>query len=200
MAVFGGGPVGLMAAHSALIRGATEVFVVDKVADRLKLAEKIGATPIDFSAGDPDEQIFQHTSGQGCDRGVEAVGFQAHDAGGDEHPGLTLDHLVNVVRSTGGIGVVGVYVPEDPGLDQPTRADRVTWQYGTFFSKGQSMGTGQAPVKRYNRQLRDLIITGKAQPSFIVSHEIGLDKAPDAYDKFDKRIDGYTKVLLKPNA
>ncbi len=198
VAVFGGGPVGLMAAHSALIRGATEVFVVDKVADRLALAEKIGAIPIDFSAGDPAEQILELTGGLGCDRGVEAVGFQAHDAGGEEHPELTLDNLVKVVRSAGGIGVVGVYVPEDPGLDQPERADRVGWQYGTFFSKGQSMGTGQAPVKRYNRQLRDLIIAGKARPSFIVSHEIGLDEAPDAYDMFDKRVDGYTKVLLKP--
>jgi hypothetical protein len=93
-----------------------------------------------------------------------------------------------------------VGVPEDPGLDDPQKADRVAWQYGTFFSKGQSMGTGQAPVKRYNRQLRDLIIAGEARPSFIVSHEIPLAQAPDAYDKFDQRIDGYTKVLLKPNA
>jgi glutathione-independent formaldehyde dehydrogenase len=200
VAVFGGGPVGLMAAHSALIRGASEVFVVDRVADRLRLAESIGAVPIDFSTGDPDEQIFEHTRGKGCDRGVEAVGFQAHDAAGEEHPELTLDHLVNVVRSTGGIGVVGVYVPEDPTLDPPTKADRVDWQYGTFFSQGQSMGTGQAPVKRYNRQLRDLIIAGRARPSFIVSHEVPLDQAPDAYDKFDRRVEGYTKVLLKPSA
>ena len=199
VAVFGGGPVGLMAAHSALIRGATQVFVVDQVPDRLKLAESIGAVGVDFSAGDPTEQIFEHTSGHGCDRGVEAVGFQAHDAGGEEHPELTLDRLVSVVRSTGGIGVVGVYVPQDPGVEPPQSADRVSWQYGTFFTQGQSMGTGQAPVKRYNRQLRDLIITGRAKPSFIVSHEIGLDEAPDAYDKFDRRVDGYTKVLLKPH-
>ena len=58
--------------------------------------------------------------------------------------------------------------------------------------------TGQAPVKKYNRQLRDLIVTGRATPSFIVSHEVGLDEAVDAYDKFDRRVDGYTKVLLKP--
>jgi glutathione-independent formaldehyde dehydrogenase len=188
-----------MAAHSALIRGASEVFVVDQVPDRLKLAESIGAVPVDFSAGDPDEQILEHTGGHGCDRGVEAVGFQAHDAAGEEHAQLTLDRLVNVVRTTGGIGVVGVYVPQDPGVDPPERADRVDWQYGTFFTKGQSMGTGQAPVKRYNRQLRDLIIAGRATPSFIVSHEIPLDEAPDAYDKFDRRVDGYTKVLLKPH-
>ena len=62
------------------------------------------------------------------------------------------------------------------------------------------MGTGQAPVKRYNRQLRDLIIAGKASPSFIVSHEVGLDEAPDAYGKFDRRVEGCTRVLLKPSA
>ena len=199
VAVFGGGPVGLMAAHSAMIMGASQVYVVDKVPDRLALAASIGATPIDFSQGDPAEQILDADGGLGVDRGVEAVGFQAHDSAGEEHSELTLDNLVNVVRATGGIGVVGVYVPEDPGLSDPSSADRVAWQYGTFFTKGQSMGTGQAPVKRYNRQLRDLIITGRATPSFIVSHEIPLDEAPDAYDKFDRRVDGYTKVLLKPH-
>ncbi len=200
IAVFGGGPVGLMAAHSAMLMGASQVFVVDKEPDRLTLASSIGATGVDLTLGDPVEQILEHTGGLGVDRGVEAVGFQAHDSSGEEHPELTLDNLVNVVRTTGGIGVVGVYVPQDPGLSDPSSADRVAWQYGTFFTKGQSMGTGQAPVKRYNRQLRDLIITGRATPSFIVSHEVGLDEAPDAYDKFDKRVEGYTKVLLKPNA
>ncbi len=199
VAVFGGGPVGLMAAHSAMLMGASQVFVVDKQADRLKLAESIGATGIDFSAGDPVEQILDNTGGVAVDRGVEAVGFQAHDSAGEEHPELALDNLVNVVRTTGGIGVVGVYVPSDPGLSDPSAADRVGWQYGTFFTKGQQMGTGQAPVKRYNRQLRDLIITGRATPSFIVSHEVPLEQAPEAYDKFDQRVDGYTKVLLKPN-
>lgn len=55
-------------------------------------------------------------------------------------------------------------------------------------------------MKKYNRELRDLIIHGKATPSFIVSHELGLDEAPDGYDKFDKRVDGWTKVLLHPAA
>lgn len=198
VAVFGAGPVGLMAAHSAMLMGASEVFVVDKAPDRLKLAESIGATGIDFSKGDAVEQILDATGGLGPDRGVEAVGFQALDPSGEEHPELVLDNLVNLVRSTGGIGVVGVYVPQDPGLDDPEKADRIGWQYGTFFTKGQSMGTGQAPVKRYNRQLRDLILTGRATPSFIVSHEVPLTDAPDAYDKFDRRVEGYTKVLLKP--
>jgi glutathione-independent formaldehyde dehydrogenase len=200
VAVFGAGPVGLMAAHSAIIRGASEVFVVDQQKDRLDLAREIGATPIDFSSGDAVEQITEATGGLGVDRGVEAVGYQAHDHSGEEHPELVLDNLVQVVRSTGGIGVVGVYMPEDPGAsNDAAKEGRIGFQYGTFFTKGQSMGTGQAPVKRYNRQLRDLIITGKARPGFIVSHELDLRDAADGYDHFDKREDGWTKVLLHPS-
>lgn len=199
VAVFGGGPVGLMAAHAALIKGASQVFVVDQQPDRLKLAEQIGATPIDFSAGDPADQIIEATHGAGTDRGVEAVGYQAHDHGGDEHPEMVLDNLVKTVRTTGGIGVVGVYVPEDPdAADEGAQEGRIGFDYGTFFTKGQSMGTGQAPVKRYNRELRDLIVAGRATPGWIVSHELSLDEAADGYDHFDKREDGWTKVLLHP--
>jgi len=197
--VFGGGPVGLMAAHSAMIRGAARVFVVDKEPDRLALAEKIGAIAVDFSAADPVEQLMDATHGRGADCGVEAVGYQAHDPSGDEHPELVLDNLVQSVRTTGGIGVVGVYVPEDPGAaTEGAKEGRVAFDYGTFFMKGQHMGTGQAPVKRYNRQLRDLIVAGRATPSFIVSHELSLDEAASGYEHFDKREDGWTKVLLRP--
>jgi glutathione-independent formaldehyde dehydrogenase len=199
VAVFGAGPVGLMAAHAAMLCGASQVFVVDKAADRLALAATIGATPIDFSAGDPVEQIMDATNGVGVDRGVEAVGYQAHDSAGEEHPELVLDNLVQVVKARGGIGVVGVYMPEDPGASSDlAKEGRIPFSYGQFFTKGQSMGTGQAPVKRYNRELRDLIITGRATPGFIVSHELGLDQAVEGYDKFDNREDGWTKVLLHP--
>jgi glutathione-independent formaldehyde dehydrogenase len=199
VAVFGAGPVGLMAAHSAFLRGASQVFVVDKEEDRLRLAKQIDATPIDFSKGDPVEQIMEATNGRGVDRGVEAVGYQAHDPSDQEHPELVLDNLVKVVRTTGAIGVVGVYMPQDPGAaTDEAKQGRIPWEYGTFFTKGHRMGTGQAPVKRYNRQLRDLIITGRARPSWIVSHELPFDQAPEAYDKFDRRIDGWTKVLLHP--
>jgi len=201
VAVFGAGPVGLMAAHSAMIRGASEVFVVDKERDRLDLAGKIGATPVDFSRGDPVEQILDATRGRGADCGVEAVGYQAHDQSGEEHPELVLDGLVKAVRSTGGIGVVGVYPPSDPGASTPqAREGRIAFQYGTFFTKGQRMGTGQCPVMRYNRHLRDLIITGRAQPSFLVSHELPLTEAADAYRHFDNREPGWTKVLLRPGS
>ncbi|MFD2083515.1 glutathione-independent formaldehyde dehydrogenase [Actinopolymorpha cephalotaxi] len=61
------------------------------------------------------------------------------------------------------------------------------------------MGTGQAPVKRYNQQLRDLVISGRATPSFLVSHELPLEKAPEGYERFDNREAGWTKVLLHPS-
>jgi glutathione-independent formaldehyde dehydrogenase len=65
--------------------------------------------------------------------------------------------------------------------------------------RGQKMGTGQCPVKRYNRHLRNLIHAGKAQPSFIVSHHLPLDEAPEGYKHLDSRDEGWTKVLLHPN-
>lgn len=199
VAIFGAGPVGLMAAHSAMLRGASQVFVVDKEADRLTLAGQIGATTVDFSKVDPTETIMDGTDGFGVDCGVEAVGYQAHDASGQEHPEMVLDNLVQVVRATGHIGVVGVYVPQDPdAATDEAKEGRVAFNYGMAFDKGISIGSGQCPVKKYNRELRDLIIRGRATPSFLVSHEVSLEDAVEAYDKFDKRVDGYTKVLLHP--
>jgi glutathione-independent formaldehyde dehydrogenase len=199
VAIFGAGPVGLMAAHSADIRGASQTFVADFQPDRLALAERMGATAINLADGDPVEAIMEATDGFGVDCGVEAVGFQAHDPAGQEHPALVLDNLVSVVRATGHIGVVGVYVPQDPdAATEGAREGRVAFNYGAAFEKGLSIGSGQCPVKRYNRELRDLIIRGQARPSQIVSHELSLDQAVDAYDKFDRRADGYTKVLLHP--
>ena len=199
VAIFGAGPVGLMAAHSARVRGAAQVFVVDKEADRLRLAEEFDATPVDLSDGDPVEAIMDATDGLGVDCGVEAVGYQAHDPGGQEHPGLVLDNLVSVVRATGAIGVVGVYVSDDPkAATEDAKHGRVDFTYGAAFEKGLSIAAGQCPVKKYNRELRDLIIRGQAFPSRIVSHELSLDDAAGAYASFDKREDGWTKVLLRP--
>ncbi len=199
VAIFGAGPVGLLAAMSANIRGASQTFVVDYQPDRLALAERVGATAINLADGDVVEAIMDATDGFGVDSGVETVGYQAHDPGGQEHPAMVLDNLVNVVRATGSIGVVGVYEPEDPGAStEAAKEGRYGFDFGTAFTKGISLGTGQCPVKKYNRYLRDLIIRDQAAPSIIVSHEVSLDDAVEAYDKFDKRIDGYTKVLLHP--
>jgi glutathione-independent formaldehyde dehydrogenase len=200
VAVYGAGPVGLMAAYSALLRGAQTVFVVDRVPERLQKAKDIGAIPIDFTERDPAEQIVERTELGGCDKGVDAVGYQARSSKGDhEEPAVVLNSLIDTVRATGMLGVPGLYVPADPGApDKNAERGLLAVSVGRMFEKGLRMGTGQCNVKQYNMELRDLIIAGRATPSFVVSHELPLDEAPMAYEKFDKRIEGYTKVVLHP--
>jgi glutathione-independent formaldehyde dehydrogenase len=97
--------------------------------------------------------------------------------------------------------VVGVFVPEDPkAADELSKHGRVAFEWRLLWAKGHSVGTGQANVKAYNRRLRDLIATGKAQPSFIVSHQVPLDEGPDAYRHFDDRDEGWTKIIFEPAA
>ena len=199
--VYGAGPVGVLAAYSAMIQGASKVMVVDRHPDRLALAEKIGAIAIDDSKGSPVDQVLEHTAGEGADCGCECVGYQCHDPQGHEVPNLTMNNLVKSVRATGGIGVIGVWIPQDPGSkDKLAKEGEIVFDQGTFWFKGQHMGTGQAPVKAYNRYLRNLIHTGRAKPSFIISHQLTLAEAPNAYKHFDAREKGWTKVVLRPAA
>jgi glutathione-independent formaldehyde dehydrogenase len=199
--ISGGGPVGLMAALSADIKGASQVMVIEHQPDRIKLVEQLGATPIDPSKGDPVDAVLEATGGEGADRGAECVGYQAHDHEGNEDPALTMNNLVAAVKATGVIGVVGVFIPEDPGApDDLTKQGKIPFDFGLLWFKGQKVGTGQCNVKAYNRRLGNLIHHGKARPSQIVSHELKLAQAPDAYNHFDKRDDGWTKVVLKPAA
>ena len=112
---------------------------------------------------------------------------------------MTMNNLIKSVRATGMIGVVGVYAPQDPrSADKLAKNGQVAMDWGELWGKGLRIGTGQANVKSYNRRLCNLIATGKANPSFIVSHELTLDQAPEAYKHFDAREDGWTKVVLKP--
>jgi threonine dehydrogenase-like Zn-dependent dehydrogenase len=197
--IYGAGPVGLMAAHSAEIKGAGMIMVVDDKPDRLKLAEELGAIPVDFSKSPALDQILELTKGLGADKGCECVGYQCCDKHGVEHSNITMNELVQAVKATGSIGVVGVFVPEDPkSKDELQKKGHMDFDFGQFWMKGQSIATGQANVKSYNRQLCTLISMGKARPSSIISHEISLEEAPDAYKHFDKRDVGWTKVILKP--
>jgi glutathione-independent formaldehyde dehydrogenase len=202
VAVFGAGPVGIMAAYSCLIRGASVVYVVDRVPERLLKAEEIGCVPIDFTQGSPAEQIKDMRSGDGVMKGIDAVGYQAvAHSGEEEQPNVVLEGLIDAVNPTGKIGVPGLYVPSDPGAeDEASTQGRILLSFGSFFEKGLALGTGQCNVKRNNRYLRDLIVAGRARPSLIVSNQLPLDDAPVAYEKFDKRVEGYTKVILKPGA
>ncbi|KAH7383084.1 glutathione-independent formaldehyde dehydrogenase-like protein [Cadophora sp. MPI-SDFR-AT-0126] len=200
IAVFGAGPVGLMAAYSAVLRGASKVYVIDAVKERLAAAEKIGCVAVDFSKVDAVEEIIKLNGGM-VDRSVDAVGYQASAKDGKkEAPSIVLENCIKVTRPTGGIGVPGLYVPSDPGApDENSGQGMLLISFGKLFEKGLTIGTGQCNVKAYNRYLRDMIISGRAKPSFVVSHEIGIDDAPGAYTKFDRREDGYTKVLIHPN-
>src|SRR3712207_4946412 len=92
--IYGAGPVGLMAALSATIRGAGKVMVVDRQTDRLKLAESIGAIAIDDSKVDPVQAVLDETMGLGADNGCECVGYQAHEPDGQERANLTMNRLV----------------------------------------------------------------------------------------------------------
>jgi glutathione-independent formaldehyde dehydrogenase len=199
--VYGAGPVGLLASYSAMLKGASNVMVVDRHPDRLTLAESIGAVAIDDSTVDPVEAVKEMTEGQGADCGCECVGWQAHDPQGHEHPNMTMNRLVASVRATGRLGVVGVFPPKDPkGTDNLMQHGQIAFDLGEFFHKGLRMGSGQCSVKLYNRYLRDLIHAGRATPSFIVSHHLTLDEAPSGYQHFDARENGWTKVVLRPGA
>lgn len=197
--IYGAGPVGLMAALSATIRGASQVMVVDTHKDRLALAEKIGVIAIDDTEGGGVERIMELTGGNGADRGCECVGYQCCNMHREEVPNLTMNNLVQTVKASGSIGVVGVFVPEDPNAgDRLEKRGQIAFDFGQFWFKGQRMATGQANVKAYNRLLARLIEHDRVKPSWIVSHELPLDRAPEAYEKFDKRQKGWTKVVLKP--
>lgn len=213
VAIFGAGPVGLMAAYSAKLKGASEIYVVDRVPSRLDLAqEHCDATPIDFEEGDPVQQIVDEHGGE-VSKGVDAVGYQSIEPSESrdsdepydptkENPGIIINQLIRVVEPTGKLGIVGLYVPEDPGapetIGELEAQGRLGIDFGKLFEKGQALGTGQCNVKAYNRYLRDLIVAGRAEPSFVVSHREPLANAPEMYEKFDEREEGVTKVILDP--
>ena len=100
-----------MAAYSAVLRGASAVYVVDRVPERLQVAEKIGCVGINFSEGDAVEAIIEKNGGM-VDRAVDAVGYQAVGAGkgNEEEPNVVLEQLIQVTRPTGGLGIPGVTV------------------------------------------------------------------------------------------
>ena len=215
VAVFGAGPVGLLAAYSALLKGASEVYVIDAIAERLAVAAGLGAIPIDIGDGNPVEQIramrrrnpmLQDRLRPGEDKmggvmcGIDAVGDQAHDDRDFSRELATqvLNNLVELVNPTGHIGLIGVYMRPDPGAGSEAAKHGVhPFPIAGFWEKGISIRMGQTPVKQYNAFLRDLIIDGRAKPSRIVTHRISIADAPEAYAKFDRRADGYVKVIIR---
>jgi glutathione-independent formaldehyde dehydrogenase len=211
VAVFGAGAVGLLAAHSALIKGAAEVYVVDHVAARLDKAGELGATPVDFSLGDPVEQIQELRRAHGLPLGeepmtgvdvaIDAVGFQARDRSDParENPLQVISDLARLVNPTGRVGIAGVYAEKDLHPAPEGAADgRLTVPWATFFSKGVTVGFGRTHDRRYTVHLRDLVLRHRARPGFVVTHHGPLAEAPAFYRAFDQRADGIIKAVLNP--
>jgi len=219
VAIFGAGAIGLLAAYSALqLRGASEVYVVDNIPARLEKAGEIGAVPIDFGRGDPVEQILERRGRaraaggatwrgeeamRGVECGIDAIGFQARAFAdpGREDPEAVIQALARLVNPTGRLAIAGVFLPHDarPTGELEARGE-VAVPWGELFRKDVTIGMGRDHDERYNVELRDLIIAGRVKPSVVVSHRLPLEAAPEAFRRFDRRADGYIKVVLDPAA
>lgn len=216
IAIFGAGSVGLLAAYSAKLRGAARVYVVDAIKERLDKAGELGAVPIDFLKGDPVEQIkeqqgkwrsgpaFRHEKPLGgvtC--AIDAIGFQARSREdySKEEPHWVTEAIAELINPAGRVGIIGVWPPKDPqGVETSLKEGKLAVPWGKLFGKSVRITMGRDDDERWNTKLRDMILTGAAKPSQVVSHRLSLDEAPEAFQKFDERVEGYVKVVLKPLA
>ncbi len=199
--VWGCGPVGLLAIRSAYLLGAEQVIAVDRVPQRLRLArEKAKAETLDIDQVNVIEALDEMTGGRGPDACIDAVGMEAHSStlGGyydkvkaalwlasDRPNALRL--AIQTCRKGGTVSIPGVY----GGL-----LDKIP--FGSAFSKGLTMKMGQTHVHRYMRPLLERIRKGEIDPSFIITHRLALDQAPQAYRTFRDKQDDCIKVVLRP--
>ena len=200
--VAGAGPVGLAAATSALLLGASVVIVGDMNADRLAQARSFGCETVDLTKGDPGEQIDQILGEPLVDCAVDAVGFEAKGHGGgsgEEAPATVLNSLMDITAAGGAMGIPGLYVTGDPGgVDAAAQKGSLSLSLGTGWAKSLSFTTGQCPVMKYNRGLMMAILHDRVHIAKNVHAEaIGLADAPKGYELFDKG--AATKYVLNPN-
>lgn len=202
VAVWGCGPVGQFAIQSAWMFGAERVIAIDRIPERLEMAEEKGqAETINFMDKDVYSQLMEMTKGRGPDRCIDAVGTEAHHRGsfdalmdrakqalylGTDRPHV-LREAIMCCRKGGTISVPGVYL----GF-----LDKIP--FGAFMNKSLSMNTGQTHVHRYLEPLLQKIVEEEIDPSFVVSHTVNLEEAPEAYEMFRDKEDNCTKVVLKP--
>ena len=176
VAIVGCGPVGLMAVIAARELGAERIFAVDSLPDRLALAERWGAEPVNFASEDPLQHIRDATDGRGADGAVEAVGTSSASR-------LAFD----LVRPGGTLAAVGVHV--EPHLAIAP---------GEAYDKNLTYRAGRCPARAYMDRLLPLISARKYDFGALISHRLPLEDGALAYDLFDRRAAGCTKVVFLP--
>jgi glutathione-independent formaldehyde dehydrogenase len=200
--VAGAGPVGLAAAHSAQLLGASVVIVGDKNKERLDQARSFGCETLDISLdATMEDQIAQILGVPEVDCAVDAVGFEAtgHGAGASEQPATVLNDIMTLTRAGGRLGIPGLYVTGDPGAsDEEAKHGTLKVRLGLGWAKSHSFTTGQCPVLRYNRELMMAILSDRAQIAKAVNATvISLDDAPRGYQEFDRG--AARKYVLNPH-
>jgi threonine dehydrogenase-like Zn-dependent dehydrogenase len=201
VAVWGCGPVGQFAIQSARLLGAERIIAIDRITERLEMAQTYGGAQI-IHREDQDvvEILKQLTGGRGPDVCIEAVGMEAHIDGPlgvvdrvkqsmkiETGRPAALREAIQACRKGGVVSVAGVFAGF---LD--------TLPFGAAFNKGLTFHMGQTHVHRYMRPLLEYIQSGAIDPSFVVTHRLPLEQAPDAYELFQEKEDSCVKVVLKP--
>jgi len=201
VAIWGAGPVGQFCVRSAVLLGARQVVCIDRVPERLSMAAAGGAITIDFDEESVLERLEELTHGKGPEKCIDAVGLEAHatrslDSMYDrakqavmletDRPHV-LREMIYVCRPAGVLSVPGVY----GGL-----VDKLP--FGALMNKGLTLRTGQTHVRRWTDDLLRRIEEGQIDPSFVITHTVGLEQGPDMYRVFRDKLDNCIKVVLKP--
>jgi threonine dehydrogenase-like Zn-dependent dehydrogenase len=202
IAVWGCGPVGQFAIASARMLGAERIIAIDRFEDRLAMAlSRAGATDvIQYEVLDVYDALMDMTGGIGPDACIDAVGTEAHMPGPlyaydrfkqalmleSDRP-FALRQAIMSCRNGGTISVIGVY---GGFIDK--------FPMGSFMNRSLTMRAGQCHVQRYMKPLLDRIQKGDIDPSFVISHRMKLDEAPEGYAKFLNKEDRCTKIVLTP--
>jgi S-(hydroxymethyl)glutathione dehydrogenase/alcohol dehydrogenase len=196
VAVFGCGPVGIMAQKSAWLKGAKRVIGIDILDYRLEMAKKSAKSEtLNSNKIDVVQALRDMTEGRGVDVCIDAVGMEANRSIPEKFSNLihvqggttkVIDTCARAVRRGGVISIVGVY------------ATRYDFPFGQIFDKGVTLKMGQAPVQKYIDELIQLVENKKVVLDDIVTHILPLDKAEHAYEIFCNKEDNCLKVILKP--
>ncbi|MCY0887035.1 MAG: formaldehyde dehydrogenase, glutathione-independent [Alicyclobacillaceae bacterium] len=200
--VAGAGPVGLAAAHSAQILGASVVIVGDLNEERLAQARSFGCETINLAQhADIGEHIEQILGVPEVDCAIDCVGFEAHGHGQNhkESPATVLNTIMDITRAAGRLGIPGLYVTGDPGaVDEEAKIGSLRIRIGLGWAKAHTFTTGQTPVMRYHRDLMMAILNDKAHIAKAVNATVlPLSEAPTGYQSFDRGV--ARKFVLDPH-